>query len=59
MMKIGWLLIVAFGYVLLAWGGGIILLRYNFCWVAGGISAIILGAIFVGYGLWGLVHILA
>lgn len=56
MMKIGWLLIVAFGYFLLGWGGGVILLRDSFFWVAGGISAIILGAIFVGYGLWALVH---
>lgn len=56
MMEIGGLLLVAFGYFLLAWGGGVILLRDSFLWLAVGISAIILGTIFVGYGLWGLVH---
>lgn len=53
---VGCVFVIAFGYFVLAWGGGAIGLWRNPLGFLGGSVAILIGAACIGSGLWYLVH---
>jgi hypothetical protein len=52
----GYLIVVAFGYLSFAWGGGAVMLWRNPLGLLSGGIAMLLGIACIGHGLWHLVH---